>query len=288
MEKQTITKSQVKKVVIKDLVILFYYIANIFFTYYTWNYNPSKRWLPDGIPGLILLAFIVGFFTLAVFYIYKPSLIHFPVSIGIVILYYIIFPKHYVSGFGGVVMYAEYFLIFCTFLLELVMICIAYSKAYPSDDSSNAPNIEFGDVFISSADKQAIERKLQICIDAVAHREPEILADQFCPMLKNDIDNTLFTQIQKAFDMLGEETITFTKRKTADSILHSPQGEPMSLLCCERGYDSQELKYCVKIMLHFIWENHPEFSGIGYIRIKDTNSSEIITIGSMEYPYSEN
>ena len=119
MEKQMTTKKEVQKVVIKDLVILLFYIANIFFTYYTWNYNPSKRWLPDGIPGLILLAFIVGVFTLAVFYICKPSLIHFPVSIGIVILYYIIFPKHYGSGFGGVARYAEFFLIFCTFLLEL-------------------------------------------------------------------------------------------------------------------------------------------------------------------------
>ncbi len=141
---------------------------------------------------------------------------------------------------------------------------------------------------INNADEKAIENKMQTCIGAIAHKEPEILADQFCRQLKNDIGNTLFGQIQSAFDLLGSETIEIDKDKTAGSKFGFP-GEDMPVLyLCDRVYSAKTANsktFRITVRLHYIWEKHDELVGVGYVLIKDMDTAQEHLIGRTDHPY---
>lgn len=273
------TKAQFAKTIKNDLTILFYYIANIFLTYYTYG-KRAVRWLPRGQTGLFLLAAIVIGLTVLVFYFVKVSLWHYFISIGIVVLYYTIFPKHY----GGLSEFDEIFeviFVFGTFILQGLIICVIYSKISAAEEESAET--------ISAADENMISRKIDSCLDAIAEREAEILADLFCRELKNDVTNTLFKQIQGAFDGIGTGRIVFQRDNVQVNKQTVRDSGEIKLYCREYVYGASvegggEMR--VSIMLHHIWERHNEFVGIGGIVINRADGTEFV-IGRRGYPYED-
>ena len=188
--------------------------------------------------------------------------------------------------------YFEVYFFFAQICLYAVVRLIRFPGSFKRQFTApNGTEAQFRceDFYISNADENMMSRKIDSCLDAIAEREAEILADLFCRDLKNDVTNTLFKQIQGAFDGIGTGRIVFQRDNVQVNKQTVRDSGEIKLYCREYVYGASvegggEMR--VSIMLHHIWERHNEFVGIGSIVINRADGGEFV-IGRRGYPYED-